>query len=224
MKRYLLFVTAVVCVSIFHACGKDDEPNKVVYRTVGLAQEIHISDITGSHPDISDVAFVARVHMPPGVHAAPTGDVRVMLHLPFDRKETRLILPENPPQALLNNITKDIPEGFAISDTDANTISFVEIACNLDDTNTFSAFLYLGRTVGDTRYKVTYVYCDRPVTITGSGENWWGLPLVYDLSMQKGWNIVVEKTAYDAESQTTTVSNQMPNAIKWHYDRWIGGR
>lgn len=229
MKKQLLFVAAIVSALSFPACKKDDGTVGAVYHTVGLTREIRISDIADTHPDISDVAFVARFHMPPGVRSSAATefsdkDPRILLHVPFGGHETRLVLPENPPEALLSNITEDIPAGFAISDTDANTLSFVEIACNMGDSETVRETLCLRSTVGDTSHTVTYIWCDRTATVTGTGTDWWDAPLAYDLKLEKGWNVVVEKSVYDVPYDHKTITNQLPDNVRWRYDRWIGGR
>lgn len=225
MKKYLLFAAAAVLVSLLPACEKNKDTD-LVYRTAGVVSEIHISGITGNHPEITDVELVARFHVPAGAATGgstigPNGeDTRIMLRVPFNPKDTRLVLPENPPQQLLNNIAGDIPKGFRISDPDAKTISFVEIACNMGNTDRVTETLCLHRSVGDAEHDVTFIYCDRTVTITGSGEDWWGHPLTYDLSLQKGWNVVIEKSV----NRVGTISNQLPNGLKWSCVRWLGGR
>lgn len=229
MKNQLLFTAAVLSAALFHACTKDDRTTEPTYHTVGLTQEIRISDIAGDHPEISDVALVARFHIPPGVRPQPAAtfedkDSRILVRMPFDKHETRLVLPEHPPQGLLSNITNDIPEGFAISDTDANTLSFVEIACNMGESGQVSQTLYLGRSDDRTIHTVTYIYCDRPATVTGTGKDWWDAPLTYDLKLEKGWNVVVEKSVNGDLYSNKYISHQMPDQAGWRYGIWIGGR
>lgn len=166
--------------------------------------------------------------MPPGVRGRTAAELaeknaRIMLRASFSDGGTRLLLPGNPPQALMNSIADDIPEGFEISDLDANTVSFTEIACDMDG-DRVSAHLYLGRTVGETTYRLQYVYCDRPVTVTGSGADWWGHPTTYDLKLEKGWNMTVERSDWSADSKIQTVTNRMPDGMEWRYGMWIGGR
>lgn len=227
MKKYLILVSSAIALSL-QACVKYEKPAGMTFRTVGLTDRIEITDVAGTHPAISEVAFVARYHMPPGVrpHATtgPAGeDTRILLRMPFGENGTRLLLPENPPQALLNSIGEDFPAGFEISDRSANTVSFTEIACNMAD-NRVSATLSMGRTINGTAYKLEFIYCDRPVTITGSGQDWWDCPTTYDLKLEKGWNMVVEKSEWSVNSDTKTVTNQMPDGMEWQYGRWLGGR
>lgn len=223
MKKYLILVSAFVALS-FPSCVKYEKPAPLTFRTVGLTDRIEIADVAGDCPAISEVALVARFHMPPGVRGSTAadpagGDARVMLRVPFSGKGARMILPENPPQSLLRNIANDIPEGFEISDPDAKTISFTEIACDMTD-GQFSSHLSMGRTLDDTTYELQFVYCDRPVTITGSGADWWGHSTTYDLKLEKGWNRVVEMSDWSSDSRVQTVTNRMPSGMEWKYGVW----
>lgn len=219
MKKYLAIISALL---MFAACDKSsDQPE---FKTVGLIDEIKISDIETVTSAITEVAFVARFHgfndHAGGFTDADGKDTRVMLKVPFDAKGTTLVLPKNPPQELLGNIALDFPEGFEISNPAAKTIAFVEIACNISAQNRFSDFLYMVSDSENVCYEQTYIYCDRSTTVTGTGEDWWGNRTVYNLNLQKGWNMVVKKT----EQQNNSVTNLMPSGMKWKQGRWIGGR
>lgn len=219
MKKYLAIISALL---MFAACDKSsDQPE---FKTVGLIDEIKISDIETVTSAITEVAFVARFHgfndHAGGFTDTDGKDTRVMLKVPFDAKGTTLVLPKNPPQELLGNIALDFPEGFEISNPEAKTIAFVEIACNISAQNRFSDFLYMVSDSENVCYEQTYIYCDRSATVTGTGEDWWGNRTVYNLNLQKGWNMVVKKT----EQQNNSVTNLMPSGMKWKQGRWIGGR
>ena len=128
MKKYLAIISALFMLA---ACDKSSDQPEPEFKTVGLIDEIKISDIEAVSSAITEVAFVARFH---GFNNqgftfdADGKDTRVMLKVPFDAKCTTLVLPENPPQELLSNIALDFPEGFEISNPEAKTIAFVEIA------------------------------------------------------------------------------------------------
>ena len=219
MKKYLAIISALLMLA---ACDKSsDQPE---FKTVGLIDEIKISDIETVTSAITEVAFVARFHgfndHAGGFTDADGKDTRVMLKVPFDAKGTTLVLPKNPPQELLGNIALDFPEGFEISNPAAKTIAFVEIACNISAQNRFSDFLYMVSDSENVCYEQTYIYCDRSTTVTGTGEDWWGNRTVYNLNLQKGWNMVVKKT----EQQNNSVTHLMPSGMKWKQGRWIGGR
>lgn len=220
MKKYLTVISALFVLA---ACDKSLDPPELKYETVGLIDEIKISDIETDYSEITEVAFVARFHGFGGNGSTldtDGKDTRVMLKVPFDAEGTTLILPGNPPQELLGDITSDFPEGFEISDPEAKTIAFAEIACDISGQNGFSKVLYMTLDSGNVRYKLTYIYCDRTVTITGTGEDWWGHPTIYDLSLQKGWNMVIEKREYLGYAQSCTVTNLMPMGMKWKQDTW----
>ncbi|WP_277135486.1 MULTISPECIES: hypothetical protein [Bacteroides] len=220
MKKYLAIISALFMLA---ACDKSSDQPEPEFKTVGLIDEIKISDIEAVSSAITEVAFVARFH---GFNNqgftfdADGKDTRVMLKVPFDAKCTTLVLPENPPQELLSNIALDFPEGFEISNPEAKTIAFVEIACNISAQNRFSDFLYMVSDSENVCYEQTYIYCDRSATITGTGEDWWGNRTVYNLNLQKGWNLVIEKK----EQQNNSVTNLMPSGMKWKQSMWIGGR
>ena len=220
MKKYLAIISALFMLA---ACDKSSDQPEPEFKTVGLIDEIKISDIEAVSSGITEVAFVARFH---GFNNqgftfdADGKDTRVMLKVPFDAKCTTLVLPENPPQELLSNIALDFPEGFEISNPEAKTIAFVEIACNISAQNRFSDFLYMVSDSENVCYEQTYIYCDRSATITGTGEDWWGNRTVYNLNLQKGWNLVIEKK----EQQNNSVTNLMPSGMKWKQSMWIGGR
>ena len=220
MKKYLAIISALFMLA---ACDKSSDQPEPEFKTVGLIDEIKISDIEAVSSAITEVAFVARFH---GFNNqgftfdADGKDTRVMLKVPFDAKCTTLVLPENPPQELLSNIALDFPEGFEISNPEAKTIAFVEIACNISAQNRISDFLYMVSDSENVCYEQTYIYCDRSATITGTGEDWWGNRTVYNLNLQKGWNLVIEKK----EQQNNSVTNLMPSGMKWKQSMWIGGR
>ena len=220
MKKYLAIISALFMLA---ACDKSSDQPEPEFKTVGLIDEIKISDIEAVSSAITEVAFVARFH---GFNNqgftfdADGKDTRVMLKVPFDAKCTTLVLPANPPQELLSNIALDFPEGFEISNPEAKTIAFVEIACNISAQNRFSDFLYMVSDSENVCYEQTYIYCDRSATITGTGEDWWGNRTVYNLNLQKGWNLVIEKK----EQQNNSVTNLMPSGMKWKQSMWIGGR
>ena len=220
MKKYLAIISALFMLA---ACDKSSDQPEPEFKTVGLIDEIKISDIEAVSSAITEVAFVARFH---GFNNqgftfdADGKDTRVMLKVPLDAKCTTLVLPENPPQELLSNIALDFPEGFEISNPEAKTIAFVEIACNISAQNRFSDFLYMVSDSENVCYEQTYIYCDRSATITGTGEDWWGNRTVYNLNLQKGWNQVIEKK----EQQNNSVTNLMPSGMKWKQSMWIGGR
>lgn len=225
MKIYLTLISALF---LFAACDNESEITHT-YETVGLTPEIKVENVGSVFSKISELALVARFH---GFGRTYTGitsnadgeDMRVMLKVPFDSKTTRLILPENPPQELLGSVTTDFPAGFQISDPEASTIAFVEIACNMSASNTFSYFLSQYMDSGDDHYVLEYIYCDRAVTITGLGVDWWKQTTTYDLALQKGWNMVVEKTTYNNDSQVKTVTHLMPEGMRWRQDMWLGER
>lgn len=224
MKQYL---TVILSLLVFVACDKSLDQLEIEYETVGLTDKIEISEVEADYSEITEVAFVARFHGfgGPGSTLDVDGkDTRVMLKVPFNSGNTMLILPENPPQELLCDITSDFPNGFEISDPGAKTIAFVEIACDISDDDKFSRFLYMTLNTGDIQYKLEYVYCDRAVNIVGTGKDWWNHPAVYDLSLEKGWNMVVEKREYVGDVQKCFVSNQMPVGMKWKQNMWIGER
>lgn len=221
MSRILEMLTAATMLLALAACQKNESSGDSDFQQVGLIDQIRITEITGNHPAISEIALVARFHVPAQVLPGPASEFsQVLLRIPFNPQETRLELPENPPQGLLRNITREIPEGFTISDTDANTISFVEIVCDMGTDNRVRNTLYLYRTDQKTNYQLTYIYCDRPVTITGTGHDWWGHPTTYDLHLKRGWNCAVEKESYD-NGQTQTITNWMPSGMQWKYGTWI---
>lgn len=229
MRKYLIAGLSLLAV-LFQACDKNDDSTEIVleYETVGLTTEIEISDVDNEHYEaISEVAFVARFHgFGNDVSTLdPQGnDTRIMLKVPFDEHGTKLVLPENPPQELLRNIASDIPVGFVISDTDAKSISFVEIATDMPDSTRVYEILYKGYDEEHIRFDLKHIYCDRPVTITGVGKDWWNHPMTYDLNLQKGWNMVVEKTVYEKDEQIRSTTHSMPVGMKWKRSRWIGGK
>ncbi|MCS2893071.1 hypothetical protein NXY11_08880 [Parabacteroides faecis] len=228
MRKYLITGFFLLAL-LFQACDKNEESITEEYETVGLTTEINISDVDNEpyKEAISEVAFVARFHGFGGIGSPidPLGnDTRIMLKVPFDENGTKLILPENPPQELMSNIASDIPSGFVISDTNAKTISFVEIATDMPDSTRVFGFLYMSYEAANIEYQLQYIYCDRAVTITGSGKDWWDHAMTYDLNLKKGWNMVVEKTIYEKDLQIRSTTHLMPVDMKWKRSRWIGGK
>ncbi len=225
MKKYLFVISALF---VFVACTESIDEPELKYEAVGLTDKIKISDIETIYSDITELALVARFHVPAGVSQNSTldangKDTRVMLKVPFAADGTTVLLPDNPPQELLNGITSDFPAGLEISDPEAKTIAFVELACNISDQNNFSYTLERDMKTEEARFILTYIYCDRPVTITGTSDSWRSLPTSYNLGLQKGWNIVIEKQEYNGE-QGCSITHLMPEGMKWIQNMWVGGR
>ncbi len=226
MKKYI-FLLLASCNILFQACDKDDnnEPPAEKFTPVGLIDKITITEIANSSPYISEVAFVSRVHVPAGAATAKpdntTSDQRYMLRIPFNEKEMILLLPANPPQTVLCNITGDIPKGLEISDPEANTVSFVEIGCCSAGSDHIMGQLIYRKHTERIYYYVQYIYSDRFVKVTGSAKDWWGHPATYDLILEKGWNMVVEKKEYSGDQQILTVSNLLPEGMEWNYEMWL---
>lgn len=207
---------------ILSACDKHSNEAGIKYETAGLVSEINISNVTIEWSDIKDIAFVARFH---GFGSGSTlnadgEDTRVMLKVPFNADGTTLTLPANPPKELLRDIASDFPEGFTISDPEAKTIANVEIACNMSG-NRFYQFIYKHMEFEGVHYKLSYIYCDRSATVTGTGQDWWGHAAYYNLSLKKGWNTIIEKREYKEDGQSSTVTHMMPSGMKWEQNMWI---
>jgi hypothetical protein len=45
---------------------------------------------------------------------------------------------------------------------------------------------------------------------------------VYDLSLQKGWNMIIEKVDWIGDEQNKSVTNLMPEGMRWAQSMWIG--
>lgn len=87
MKKQLILVSTAVALAL-QACVKYEKPAEPTFQTVGLTDAIEIAGIAGDHPAISQVAFVARYHMPPGVKGRTAAELaqehaRVMLRASF---------------------------------------------------------------------------------------------------------------------------------------------
>lgn len=223
MKKYLSAILVLFALA-FQACENGDhEPTKA-----GLVNKVTITGIGNDYglQHISEVALVARIHVPAGgglPESPGWGQSQFMLRLPFDKNRMTLHLPENPPQALFCNITKDIPAGFTISDPTANTIAFVEIGGCSAGADRIQGHITYCKDVDNVYYTVDYIYCDRPVKITGSAKDWWARPTTYDLKLEKGWNMAVERTDWTGTQHIVTITNLLPQGMKWSYDIWIGG-
>ncbi|MBD8387108.1 hypothetical protein [Dysgonomonas sp. BGC7] len=231
--KFTLFVISIsVFSTLFFSCSDDnnDESNEK-FETVGFIQEINIKDIQGIHlPIDEEVVFVARVLVPVGISSSGTvtnPDSRYMLRFPFNKDRMSFTLPQNPDQSLLRKIENDMPDGLTISNHEAKTISFVDIACCTSGSNNILGCLKYSKQIdGETliRYELRYIYCDSSVKITGGSNDWWGHSATYDLKLEKGWNMVVEKREYKGTEQPLTVTNWLPNGMQWNYDMLIGGK
>lgn len=230
MKKYLITLSALF---LFASCDifpiEDETDEREEFITVGLIDKIEISDVgmTYSSGEITDVALVARFYGHGGsgkTTNAEGEDMRVMVRgVAFDRESMTLELPENPAQELLRDIASDFPAGFEFSDPEAQTISCVEIACDFSDLHGYYKFLHRYLSVGHVSYEMKYIYCDRETTVTGTGADWWGRKTTYDLSLEKGWNMYVEKDVWTDVLRYKTINHQMPVSIKWEQNMWIGG-
>lgn len=219
MKNYLI---AIVMLFALAACEKEEQTGS---RTVGKITEINISEVDSyywPYYDITELALVARIHAHQDAYKPfpnpGEDDFRVMLRVPFDERGTRLVLPE-PPQELLTDITRDFPNAPAISDPQAQTVYYVEIACNVSQISNYSDILVQYQSGQDVSYSIEYIYSDRSVSITGQGANAWGNPTTYDLHLQKGWNMAVEKR--DHNSHMRFLTHSMPAGIRWSRSSWI---
>jgi hypothetical protein len=72
-----------------------------------------------------------------------------------------------------------------------------------------------------------YIYCDKPVTVTGTTIEYSSSPIIfnltckitteYKLSFVKGWNIwTKKKRSNDFETRYYQSSNNIPDNMKWH--------
>lgn len=215
MKKY--FITLLILSAFaLQACDKED--NEPAVQTVGLISEITIPPVEIRNLDISEVVFMARVNVPSILSDYEASPERYMLRVPYNKDGFSFRLPENPPQVLFRNIKKDLPVGLDISDESANTISFVEIGCFTADSDRMWGKLIYHQQIKDKFYTLHYMYCDRPVKITGSGTDWWEKTAMYDLNLKKGWNMVVEKSENtDGGRSLITVNNLLPDGMDWIY-------
>jgi len=220
MKKYLF---AALALLVFQACDKDDDKEDR-FTTVGVINEIKISNIEENYPSlIEEITFVARVSMPSGVlkYYNPTREEyaeRAMTSVVFNKKAMTLPLPANPPQSLFFDIANDLPQGLTISDPSAKTISFTDIAFFEagNSRQELQGVFEMSKSDDDIRYSVNYIYCDKPVKITGTADDWWSNIVTYDLTLQKGWNMVVEKRTTGYPS-TITYTNSLPDGMRWTY-------
>lgn len=224
MKKFLL---AAVILFAIQACSdntgiKDPEPPEPPeIPTIDPEIGVVIANIKGDlSENINKVSFVARYHT-----QNPDVDWGVMLTIPFEKDATTLIFPVDPPAELFGNITDDIPDGFVISDPEAKTIAFTEFAFHESDElkRVYGVFKQM-KTDGKIWYEVQYIYCDRPVKISGVSKDWWRNTTTYDLTLKKGWNLTVRKEDTTTATKTVTISKEVPEGIEWICDYWIGGR
>lgn len=226
--KFTLFVISISVFSIlFFSCSDDnsDKPNEQ-FEEVGLIEEITMKDMQGTQLSIinSEVAFIARILDPSPNTLNSETQRNYILRFPFNKDRMSFTLPQNPDQSLLRKIENDMPDGLIISNHEAKTISFVDIACCTSGSNNILGCLKYSKQIdGETliRYELRYIYCDSSVKITGTANDWWGHPATYDLKLEKGWNMVVEKREYKGTEQPLTVTNLLPNGMQWNYDMLI---
>ena len=224
MKK--LFVAFAVLFAL--AACDIETPTEPEFVTVGLADEINISNVKliDGNQGISELAFVARIHVPL-VQGAGLGfmeNAHIISRLSFDAAGMTFRLPQDPPGELLKDIAIEFPAGFEISDTEARVIAFTEIACDISGEGKYYKFLNMYLSLWPEKngsYVLKYIYCDRPATVTGEGKDWWNQNMVYDLNLKKGWNMVVE---WNERGQNKSVTHLMPEGMRWEQSMYIGGR
>ncbi|MBK5721707.1 hypothetical protein JGH11_12580 [Dysgonomonas sp. Marseille-P4677] len=225
--RFLLFAVAALTIStIFCACDNDDEDTTEKFVTVGLIQEISMEDIQNSNSLIKEVKLVARKMFPATVPETEGAIAQELLSIPYNKERMSFTLPQNPDESLLRNIDKDMPEGLTIDNHEAKTLSFVDIFCYEENSDNILGALVYSKYIEseNIRYELYYIYCDSSVKITGTTSDWWGFTTTYNLKLEKGWNMVVEKRENTDTDQPSTVTNLLPNGMKWHYYMIIGGK
>lgn len=233
MKKYLIALSALflftACDELFPDREKTGPEEFEGFVTVGLTDKIEISDVEMIYAvEITDVALVARFHGHQGYGTTENSDgedTRVMVRgITFDRESMTIELPENPPQELLRDIATDFPAGFEFSDPEAQTISNVQVACDFSDLHgSYYKFLHQYMAADFVSYELKYIYCDREVTVTGQGADWWSNPTTYDLHFEKGWNMYVEKEDWTGFLKYKTINHRMPAGIPWKLNMIIGG-
>lgn len=219
MKKLLLLITLAVSAIAFQSCDDDKNENNNEGQEVGLISEIKITDVKEVNKNISKVVFVGRTTDFSKDQSERVDYNYFMLTFPYNEKGMTIQLPQNPPQSLLRNIQKDIPEGFNISDTSAKTIAFVAIGCCTENSDNILGGIVYYKTSDEASYRVEYIYCDRPVKITGTAKDWWGNKLTYNLQLEKGWNMTVQKTEWEYD-KIRTITNFLPTGMSWHYEGW----
>ncbi|MCD8177362.1 MAG: hypothetical protein LUE98_08030 [Tannerellaceae bacterium] len=229
MKR--IIVTLTLLSFLFQSCDKKNNDPEETFTTVGIIKEMNIKNIINEiNIDIDNVVLAARVHVPAEGATTPNTtnedgiDLRYMFRIPFDNNGMTIQFPENPPEVLLVNIEKDFPEGFTISNLTARTISFVEIGFCYAGSDRIAGKLDFRKDTDDIHYEVVYLYSDRLVSITGTAPDWWGQTTTYNINLEKGWNMIIQKTEYIDTKQYKTYPHQQPYGMAWYYNMWIGGR
>lgn len=240
MKKYLII--GVLALFAFAACENNipepispPEPESPTVPDFPIlipeesTDKIEIRDIDmGYSKNITNVAVVvgsqyvdahsyfdgSYYHIGPYYRVA---DIDILVRIPFDSKCMTLDLPDHPPVKRFQPITSEFPDELTFSDPETQVITSLEIACDISEDGFFDIILYRSQYDDDMRRDVRYIYCDRPVTITGTYTSKSGQTIsTYDLNFKKGWNSYVFTGNW--KDRYRTYNHQMSDDIKWCFD------
>ena len=126
----------------------------------------------------------------------------------------KLNFPDNVPSEYLEGA--DLPMQFA-SDKDAK-IGYCWILAYDEQDRVIGGFDLIGGN-SNTEVIAEYVYADRNFTVKRT-EEYGDSKVIYDLSFQKGWNIVYNIMQEGKDVYTCTWTTQNPGGIdlKWYFD------
>jgi len=196
---------AMVLMAAFASCKKDSSDDS------GNPDNSFIINATNVINTVSNISTVKAV-----MYDYNNGNEYTVASCKYENNGFTLTLPGTVPEKYINGISEENFEG-TISDPKAKIGGIRIYACDFQG-KTMGDFFYMS----DNFYFILYYYADRDVTIQGHGiidaDKYYG-DVEYDLSLEKGWNIVYEKATIHGEDIDFSLTTQKPSDIdfKWYY-------
>jgi hypothetical protein len=218
MKRKLkklLPVMATVLFLITLGCSKDKDDDGFEGGSESVI-EVKISNLDNyskkiDYVDAQIFEYYNDAYIPVGSAPFVNGSFRVELSSEID-------------ESYLESVKRNMPAGITFSNPNAKITVLELFGRNKNDAHfsaSFSCQTYNPMSnTPDSGAAATYIYSDSDVKITGTTTEYDAksdLTAIseYNLSLKRGWNIVYGQYEHKGTSYKNTISNKVPNGLKW---------
>jgi hypothetical protein len=242
MKKNLNFLMCLAVAGLaFVSCEKDDDKDGGSSLAGGSTITASVADGASYNAEIDSV--YAGLEWETG----NKWGYDIIAKAPYKSGSFTITLPETVDAKYLyalNDEEEGIPAGITVSDETVKTASIFEFDAikggqqvgyisrssihedaleDMDDEELIQIY-------ANGIYSVQYMYANKPATIRGSfsSDDYFDdldidVPINYNLSLQKGWNVVVTKATVKINMATQSItasvdySNSEPAGLKWYY-------
>lgn len=215
---------AVVALA-FMSCEKEDNNGSDDGFIAGKVITATVENGTNYNSQIDSVYALAGISRL---------DEKIIAKAPYENGGFTIILPETISNECLSNFDISNAPKITVSDVTAK-FTVVQELIPIKNGNQVG-YIKKSNIPNDILISVndmmlcTYIYVNKPVTISGSNEyNWYSISgkgtmmVIYNLSLLKGWNVYVSKSTQTRDPatlkiiETVHISNSESAELKWYY-------